>query len=275
MMKLFGNRHSAYEELVSAHLDGQLDAAGEATLEKHLATCESCAIDIREQGAVRDLLRAQPLAVVPRSFALPYAPMQATDAEPGFAERAGSLLRGMQIATAAAAVVLVALLGASIIDTGSTDSPQSLASALEGDFASTAPAAATESTLGKSTEPAPEAVLEFAIDEGQESAPSLAMGAEELPPPLAVAPPTDGGLVPSGTLAPVINEALPANSGGGIESLASAAPADDIAPELAEAVAPSEARSAMDWAQLTAAFVTALLAIAVVALTWSSARRPI
>ena len=173
MMRLFGNRHSAYKQLVSAHLDGQLDAAGEASLEKHLASCETCAVEIREQSAVRNLLRAQPLVNVPRSFALPYAPTRAVDPEPGLAARAGSLLRGMQVATATAAVVLVALIGVSIVGPGATDTSQTLSAALDSEVALTAPAAATDSTIGKSTEPTPNAILEFAAADGQESAPSM------------------------------------------------------------------------------------------------------
>ncbi|MDA1036119.1 MAG: zf-HC2 domain-containing protein [Chloroflexi bacterium] len=259
-MKLFRNRHSAYEEMVSGHLDGQLDAAGDASLKKHLTTCEACSNDIREQGAVRDLLRAQPLANVPRSFALPYAPVQVV--EPGLSARASSLLRGMQIATAAAAVVLVALIGVSIVDPGAPATPQSLATALESDMGQTGSTTAPESSLGKSTEPTPSLAIEFMAADGPESAPEIA-------------PPADDALVPDATPAPAVSQDLPVDSGGGIGPLVSALPADGAAPEVVNAPATIEARSALEWAQLVSGIVTALLAIAVVGLTWSNARRPI
>ena len=81
--------------------------------------------------------------------------------------------------------------------------------------------------------------------------------------------------MPETTPAPIADQELPANSGGGIGPLTSAIPADGIAPVTADASEPTEARTALDWAQLTAGIVTALLAIAVVGLTWSSVRRPV
>ena len=62
------------------------------------------------------VLRTQPLAGVPRSFALPYAPPVMASAE----RRVSRLLRSMQVATAAAALVLVALVGVNIAQGPST-----------------------------------------------------------------------------------------------------------------------------------------------------------
>ena len=273
MMRLFGNRHRAYEELVSARLDGQLDEAGEASLEKHLATCETCATDIREQGALRDLLRAQPLANVPRSFALPYAPMQVADREPGLGDRAGSLLRGMQIATATAAVVLVALIGVSIANPGAPDTPQSLVTAFESDLGQTDVSASPESSLSRSAEPTLETVLGFSTAEGPESATGITADPETLGPLVATDSPIDSGLMPDDAPTRIIDQEMAVEDEGAFNALASAVPADGNTPQVVAAPATSEVRSALEWAQLASGIVTALLAIAVVGLTWSSARR--
>ena len=104
-MKLFGNTHARYEALVTEYLDGVLDDAGQARLDEHLATCAECAAEVRGQQAMLAVLRATPMAEAPRSFALPYAP-------PVMAEtRVSKWLRSMQVATATAAIVLVALVG--------------------------------------------------------------------------------------------------------------------------------------------------------------------
>jgi anti-sigma factor RsiW len=124
-MSIF-NRHTAYEQLVTEHVDGLLDEAGEAKLRQHLATCASCAVEVREQQAVRTLLTAQPMVAVPRSFALPYAPRQAATDE----SRETGWLRGMQVATATAALVLVTLVGVNVVDPTGNASPSTDAQAL-------------------------------------------------------------------------------------------------------------------------------------------------
>jgi hypothetical protein len=120
-MNPFGNNHARYEALVTEHLDGRLDAAGEAALREHLTTCAECAAEVREQQAVLSVLRAQPMVAVPRSFALPYTPRVLVPAE----SRISRLLRSMQVATAAAALVLVFLVGFNVVAGASTLSPDS------------------------------------------------------------------------------------------------------------------------------------------------------
>jgi len=53
------------------HLDGRLDEAGEAEFQAHVKSCAACQVELRELGAVRAVLRAQPMVEPPRSFALP------------------------------------------------------------------------------------------------------------------------------------------------------------------------------------------------------------
>ena len=122
-MKLFGNTHARYEALVTEYLDGALDDAGEAKLNEHLATCAECAAEVKEQQAMLSVLRATPMAEVPRSFALPYAPPVIATSE----RRVSKLLRSMQVATATAALVLVALVGVNIAQGPSTIQPDTAA----------------------------------------------------------------------------------------------------------------------------------------------------
>ena len=115
--------------------------------------------------------------------------------------------------------------------------------------------------------------LDYIGQHGAEIVTAAADG--ESAPSLAAPPPVDGEIAPETTPAPMINQELPPDSGGGIGPLTNSIPADTASPEIAETSAPNEVRSALDWAQLAAGIVTALLAVAVVGLTWSSARRPV
>ena len=108
-MSIF-NRHTPYEQLVTEYVDGVLNPAGEVKLRKHLETCKVCAAEVQEQREVRKVLRTQPMVAAPRSFALPYAPQP----ERATGARLTGLLRTMQVATASAAMVLLAVVGLSI-----------------------------------------------------------------------------------------------------------------------------------------------------------------
>ena len=116
--RMFDRRRREYEELVTRHLDGLLDAAGEARLQEVLDADSTLAAEARELEAVRALLRAEPLVEVPRSFALPYAPARVVDRP-----RPGAL-RWMQAATATAALVLVALIGTDLVGLGAGGGPE-------------------------------------------------------------------------------------------------------------------------------------------------------
>ncbi|MCH7607757.1 MAG: hypothetical protein IIC94_04215 [Chloroflexi bacterium] len=109
--RVFDRQRRRYEELVTRHLDGVLDAAGEARLQQLLDSDEALAVEARELDAVTALLRAEPLVEPPRSFALPYAPARA----PAPPHRGP--LRWMQAATATAALVLVTLIGVDLVVT--------------------------------------------------------------------------------------------------------------------------------------------------------------
>ncbi len=105
---LFSKNRRRREELLMRCLDGSLDAAGERELSDAARTDPALAREIAELEGVTALLKAQPDVPAPRSFALPYAPRPAT------ANEGRGLLRWMQTATAATAVLLIALIGADI-----------------------------------------------------------------------------------------------------------------------------------------------------------------
>lgn len=107
--RVFDRQRRRYEELVTRHLDGVLDAAGETRLQDLLDADPALALEARELEAVTAVLRAEPLVEPPRSFALPYAPAR-VPAPP----RPGAL-RWMQAATATAALVLVTLIGVDLV----------------------------------------------------------------------------------------------------------------------------------------------------------------
>ena len=114
---LFDRERRAYEALVSEHLDGALDADARARLDALLAADPARATQVRELEASVRLLRAQPPARAPRSFALRHAPEPAP-VRP--APAGGGLLRWAQAATVAASLALVALIGADITGVGSS-----------------------------------------------------------------------------------------------------------------------------------------------------------
>jgi hypothetical protein len=105
-----------------------LDEAGEAKLRRHLESCAECRAEVAEQKALLSVLHSEPMLEAPRSFALPYAPRTveapARGSSPiGLPYAAGAavmsfsrVLRGLQVATATAALVLVFLVGINIVE---------------------------------------------------------------------------------------------------------------------------------------------------------------
>ena len=134
--RVFDRQRRRYEELVTRHLDGVLDAAGETRLQDLLDADPALALEARELEAVTAALRAEPLVEPPRSFALPYAPARVPAAP-----RPGAL-RWMQAATATAALVLVTLIGIDlVVAPASAPAVVSEAPALSAATAEQAPAA--------------------------------------------------------------------------------------------------------------------------------------
>src|SRR5262249_29370782 len=116
------------QERLSAYLDGELEAAERAALERHLPTCARCQEALAELRAMRGLLRALPARALPRAFLrTAEAPMPVPLHEgaerrrpsptPGVAARIARQVGGL-----AAAVGLVLLLGNVLV----THSPANL-----------------------------------------------------------------------------------------------------------------------------------------------------
>ena len=241
-MSIF-SRHTAYERLVTEHVDGVLDTAGEARLQQHLATCEPCVVEMLEQQAVRSLLRAEALVPATRSFALSYAPRQAAAGD----SRVTAWLRPMQVATATAAVVLVALVGVSVVDqAGGERAPEAAAQQM----AAAAPEPETGPPVARSSDGAvPESITSGFAPDGPFTK-GLAADSEDV-----------GSRLPAPENAP---------------SLSSPPTQLLFAPDAAAAQADvtNDERSVLEWVLLAASMVTAVLALSVVAVTWRG-RRPV
>ena len=95
-----------FEDLAVEHIDGVLDEQGERLLAELTRADPELSRQLAEMESVTALVRSQPQAAPPRSFALPYAPRH-TQPE-------GGMLRWAQALTATAAIVLFSLIGADI-----------------------------------------------------------------------------------------------------------------------------------------------------------------
>ena len=235
--RVFDRRRRRYEDLVTQHLDGVLDAAGEARLREVLRADPALAVEVRELEAVTARLRAEPMVEPPRSFALPYAPAPVPEAP-----RPGAL-RWMQAATVTAALVLVTLIGVDLVvaPAGGPEAPASSAVTAEIDLDTPA--------------------------DGPEGPKSSAAPAEEAPVELQFAePPPD---------APAIDSAVGADIQQDEAEVQDRPLAREPEPVPAPVAQPVGAAgpSALDWAQLGLGVVTASLAIGVALVSWRAARR--
>ena len=101
-------RHRRLRTLLSAYIDGQVSPREATDVERHVATCDTCRLDLQSLRATVGLLRELPELEAPRSFALDAAPM--------FVRAPRSYVGAMSVATAVAAVLLVGLLVADAFD---------------------------------------------------------------------------------------------------------------------------------------------------------------
>src|SRR5688500_17687449 len=62
--------HAVLNDELNAYLDGELDAARRAEVERHLEVCPVCPGELMELRMARGALRSQPLLRAPRSFAV-------------------------------------------------------------------------------------------------------------------------------------------------------------------------------------------------------------
>ena len=261
-MGLF-NRHSKYEMLLTEHLDGRLDEAGQAALDRHLETCDTCAVELRELEAITSLLRSEPLVEAPRSFALPYAPRQAAD-EP----RTVGWLRGMQVATATAAVVLVALVSLQVADVGSLDRQSFSSADTTSGAAAAGGAAAPEMAAAKDDE---STTIEPLPPGGTPAPLATPVPGDDGTTMFSVAPPEDGQLTLDTATLPTPDPSTRDSVVPETDVEAGTTGLDVEGAPVLFAAEPEE-RTAMDWALVAMAIVTAALALGVVGVTWSSRR---
>ena len=62
--------HAELSEQLNAYLDRALDDVTRRRLERHLAACAACRLDLEQLRATRDALRSLPQLEAPRSFAI-------------------------------------------------------------------------------------------------------------------------------------------------------------------------------------------------------------
>ncbi len=110
LLALFPRTHQPDAELLSALLDGRLDAAPRAAAETHVAACRACTARLGELRQIRSMLAAMPHAEAPRSFRLRQADVEAAPAP----ARRSPALRAMPALGGLAMVAFVVVLGADL-----------------------------------------------------------------------------------------------------------------------------------------------------------------
>jgi len=238
------NEHD--EEQLSAYLDGELSSRHAENVEKHLASCDSCAALLEELRGTRALLSALPSHTPGRSFVLgaEYGRAPVRDAAP-------PKRFGLALAPAVAASVFVALLFVDLADFSSTSSDEdggTFTAALDRQATDDASSAGSLGATGGAGAPsagqAPEAANSTA--DGSDSMATKAEEAEATPEAGAGSGPAAGGVgggieTPEGPPAALSAEALPtpapdvardaavgeADEAPSPEPLAFEAPADD------------------------------------------------
>ena len=252
--RLFRRGRGEFQSLLTDAASGRLDGAARQRLDTLAAADPALQAQRDEMLALTALLRSQPMALAPRSFALSSA-----DAEAPRARRPTAWLRPLQAMTATAALVLVALIAtdlavvdpaqragtAEIANLTSEAAPEPGAAA--GGRAADIEALGAEDGIGNADASAP--------DQDLTSSPAMAPAQSPAPAPADGSPPAaDDGT--ASTAAPAPGEA------------GTALPFP--APEAA-ATAP-EGRGALRWATAIVGLLTATLALIATALAWRARR---
>lgn len=188
--------HDWVRERMSTFLDGRLSGNEVAELKAHLGRCAACRGELRALRATRQILRAMPMARVPRAFTLEAAPSRAA------LPRSFFFLR---TATAMAAAAFVALLAASTVLPVSSPIPASAPALLQ----SRQPAATAPVGTERSSE-APSAASQ-AAPAGAQSKSAPATGAASPAGP-AQPPPTPGPSATGTASAPAVQQLAPSRS---------------------------------------------------------------
>lgn len=131
-MRFLGfRRHPVSEEELSAYVDSRLAGRVQERVESHLRSCADCSRKLEEMRSLVAEMRRLPEAKAPRSFALSPEMAAATRGQGDRARRqertaARRVYLGLSGATAAAAVLLIAVLGVELAPSlGGTGGPAS------------------------------------------------------------------------------------------------------------------------------------------------------
>ncbi len=126
LLRIFGRGHEPDIEALSSRLDGRLDAGSAGVLDAHVSACDVCAPALEGLRHTQALLRAMPVADVPRSFRLRQADVEAPVRRPvqgsSVAMRWAPALGGM------AAALFVVVLGADLVTRSGSSNVQLAAS---------------------------------------------------------------------------------------------------------------------------------------------------
>ena len=189
--------HSRHSRRLSSFVDGNLAPHENASLERHLATCDRCRLRATELRGLRAALRALPLPEAPRSFRLTpamAAPMpERTPQSPSKRSRGSWAQNGARavgaLAAAALAVIVVIDLGPGSGASPSANTAAGVAAAPEA--ADAAAAGSSRSSIAPEATPAAKATdVVPTFDTGEVTA--QAASGEPTPGPVLPVPPATG-----------------------------------------------------------------------------------
>jgi anti-sigma factor RsiW len=192
------SKHARLRDQLSPYLDGALDPAERASLERHLSTCEACRAELDELRLTVAATRELPEVDAPRSFAL--TPQMLERRSGAAAPSLPPLALGMRLASAGVAVALAVVVIGDLSDGGAGRGGDGAANLELADESRTTMefAAEAERDLEESEAvvPAPDTTDSAQADAAQPpvSDASSAAGSDGAAcPPVAAAEPTAGG----------------------------------------------------------------------------------
>ena len=178
-MKLFkGERHSRWQDDLSAYIDGQLGPNRNEALERHLAGCVACREELEELRSVVALLHMVPDVPVPHSFTLSQAPTKRVGWVTSYA-------LPLRYATGVVAILFLAVLVGDLVTSQPSVTAPEAAPAVERQTDQ-----ASEDTSLSTDAAVPEATA--AVENVPASAPAPAAFTEEAAEPAQPVEPVDG-----------------------------------------------------------------------------------
>ena len=227
-MREVGRAEHASTEQLSALVDGRAESDEQGFLAGHVEGCVVCSNELTDLRTVRDVLRALPVYLPPRSFTIPI------EAAPP-ARRFRRLIPLTRALGTVAAVLCVVLFSVDAMQTG-YDTPASLPN---GGAAMHLTTRATQEAAEAAKPAEPRAAARAASESGQpaEAAPKIANA--------PAAPPAPAGAAkPAAAVAPAPTSAPPSTPFQSIANAVTATPAGLLTRPAADAAASGRAESA-------------------------------